>query len=297
MNAVARRGTASVVSWDAAITPLLPGAPNAAPVPVHSRHRHVVNLLVPGAGLLALASDELDDAPWTIRVADWAAVEPLIGTSVVLSHEGVLLGADHSLRLDPQTRWFAQPVDLAVVPTRDLARASAVLGAAVREPVTPFGRASAQVIHTRTATLRACLLDDADGPDLAAAVAALVGLGEGLTPSGDDIITGLAFLAAQPGMCLGSRRPAIRRALGEAAHRTTLLSATTMAAAVEGRGRQRFHDLAMAIVEGRTRSAVPAVLSIGHSSGSDLLKGMSLALDVESELRAQRDNDKGNSND
>lgn len=117
MNAVARRGTASVVSWDAAITPLLPGAPNAAPVPVHSRHRHVVNLLVPGAGLLALASDELDDAPWTIRVADWAAVEPLIGTNVVLSEEGVLLGRDHSLRLDPHTRWFAQPVDLAVVPT------------------------------------------------------------------------------------------------------------------------------------------------------------------------------------
>lgn len=297
MDAVAPRGTASVVSWDAAITPLLPAPASAVRAPVHSRHRHVVNVLLPGPGLVALASDELDDAPWTIRLASWAALEPLIGTSVVLSREGVLLGPGQSVRFDPQTRWVAQPVDLAAVATKEIAQAGAILRAAVREPTTPFGRASAQLIDARTVTLRTCLLDDADGPALTAAVAALVGLGEGLTPSGDDIITGLAFLAAQPGMRLGSRLVAIRRAVADAAHRTTLLSATTMAAAVEGRGRQRFHDLAAAIVEGRTRSGVPAVLSIGHSSGSDLLQGMSLALDVESELRAQRDNDKGNSND
>ena len=297
MDAVALRGTASVVSWDTAITPLLPAPGQAVHAPVHSRHRHVVNLLLPGPRLVALASDELDDAPWTIRLGDWAALVPLIGTHVALSRAGVLLGADQSIQFDPQTRWVAQPVNLAVVASRDLAQAGGILGAAVREPTTPFGRASAQLIRARTATLRTCLLDDADGPALTAAVAALVGLGEGLTPSGDDIITGLAFLAAQPGMRLGSRLAAIRQAVAGAADRTTLLSATTMAAAVEGRGRQRFHDLAMAIVEGRTRSAVPAVLSIGHSSGSDLLKGMSLALDVESELRAQRDNDKGNSND
>jgi len=170
-----------------------------------------------------------------------------------------------------------------------------VLRAAVREPTTPFGRASAPLIDVRTATVRACAVDD-DGPALTSAVAALVGLGEGLTPSGDDIVTGLAFLAAQPGMCLSSRLPAIRRAIAGAAHLTTVLSATTMDAAAEGRGRQRLHDLAAAIVAGRPESAVPAVLAVGHSSGSDLLTGLSLALDLESELRAQRDNKKENRN-
>ena len=297
MEAAAPHGTASVASWDAAIAARLPAPASAVRALVHSRHRHVINVLLPGSGLIALASDELDDAPWTVRLADWAALEPLIGTSVLVSRAGLLLGAGQSARLDPLTRWFAQPVDLAEVPTRELAQSRDILRAAVREPTTPFGRASEQLIRSRTATLRARLLDDADGPALTAAVVALIGLGEGLTPSGDDIVTGLAFLSAQPGMHLGSRLGAMRRAVAEAAHRTTLLSAVTMAAAVDGRGRQRFHDLAAAIVEGRPESAVPAVLAIGHASGSDLLNGMSLALDVESELRAQRDNDKGYCNE
>lgn len=297
MDVAAPDGTERVVSWDAAIAARLPAPANAVRALVHSRHRHVVNVLLAGSGLMALASDELDDAPWTVRLANWAELEPLIGTSVLVSHETLFLGGGRTARLDPQTRWFAEPVDLATVATRELAQARVILRAAVREPTTPFGRASAQLIHARTGTLRARLLDDADGPALTAAVAALVGLGEGLTPSGDDIITGLAFLSAQPGMLLGSRLAAMRRAVADAAHRTTLLSAMTMAAAVEGRGRQSFYDLAAAIVEGRSESAVPAVLAIGHASGSDLLKGMTLALDVETELRAQRNNDKGNSNE
>lgn len=297
MEAAVPAGTAVVVSWDAAIAGRLPAAAGVVRAPVHSRHRHVVNLVLPGSELLALASDELDDAPWTVRLAGWAELEPSIGASVLVSRAGLLLGAGLTARLGAETRWTAQPVDLAAVAPRGLTHAGDILRAAVREPTTPFGRASAQLIRDRTATLRTCLLDDADGPALTAAVVALIGLGEGLTPSGDDIVTGLAFLSAQQGMRLGSRLGAMRRAVAEAGHRTTLLSAVTMAAAVDGRGRQRLHDLAAAIVEGRPESAVPAVLAIGHASGSDLLNGMSLALDVESELRAQRDNDKGYCNE
>jgi hypothetical protein len=285
-------GTATAVSWDAALAGLLPDAGGAVRAPVHSRYRDVVNVLLPGPRLLALASGTLDDAPWTVRLGDWAALEPHIGPTVLVSCSALRLDDDRVVALDPRDAWCAPAADLSGLRPEALADARDVLRAAVREPATPFGRASAPVIGTRTGALRARLLDGEDGPELTSALLALVGLGEGLTPSGDDILTGLAFLAAQPGMLLGSRLPAIRRAIAQAADRTTLLSATTMAAAADGRGRQRFHDLAAAVRDGRPELGTPAVLAVGHSSGSDLLTGMSLALDVESELRALRDNTK-----
>lgn len=284
---------ARAVSWDAALGAQLPPAGSVVRAPVHSRHQQVVNVLLPGPRLVALASDALDDAPWTVRLAHWAMLEPRIGSTVAVSRSAIDLGHGRSVTLDPRDAWLAQPVDLAGLTARELADARDVMRIAVRAPTTPFGRATAPLIATRAADLRARLVEGADGPALTRAALALVGLGEGLTPTGDDIVTGLAFLAAQPGMLLRSRLPAIRRAVAKAEGLTTLLSATTMAAAVEGRGRQRLHDLAKAVGAGRPEPAVPAVLAVGHSSGSDLLTGMSLALDVESELRAQPDNNKG----
>ncbi len=272
----------SAASWDTALASLLPASPAIALV--HSRHRHVVNLLLPGGRLVALADAELDDAPWTVRVPDWSQVAARIGDQVGISEVRLRLDADLTLELPADARWVAPSTDLSTVPTADLAHARDVLRAALVEPTTTFGLASAQVLAARARRLRDSLLDAP--ADIDAAVAALVGLGEGLTPSGDDLLTGLALLAAQPGMRLGARLGALRVALGLAAGRTSLLSATTTAAAAEGRARQRLHDLVAAIGQGAPERAIPPVLAIGHSSGSDILAGMTLALDIECQLRA-----------
>lgn len=285
MDSTARaRYAAGTVSWDAALAAVLPVPAQRAQV--HSRHRHVINVLVPGGQLLALAAAELDDAPWTVRLGDWSTIARSISDSVVVSRTELRLADGLVVALASKLRWFAERIDLGGLDAHQLAAARDVLSGAVRDPSTPFGRATAQVLVDRIAVLRARLLNDEGGAGLADAITDLIGLGEGLTPSGDDVITGLAFVAAQRGVHLSCRLPAIRRAVAAAGDRTTLLSATTMAAALDGRGRQRLHDLAAAIRDGRPEHAVPAVLAIGHSSGSDILRGMALALDVESESRA-----------
>ncbi len=112
----------------------------------------------------------------------------------------------------------------------------------------------------------------------------LIGLGEGLTPTGDDILTGLAFLAAQDGMRLGAHLSAIAAVDTDA---TTLLAAVTLRHALQGRARQRLHDLALAIGddEAGILRAAARIREIGHTSGEDLLTGIRLALDLESALR------------
>ncbi|HKT57590.1 MAG TPA: DUF2877 domain-containing protein, partial [Microbacterium sp.] len=114
-----------------------------------------------------------------------------------------------------------------------------------------------------------------------------LGLGEGLTPTGDDILTGLAFLAAQPGMHLAARLPAIAAAADDR-DATTLLGAVTLRHAACGRARQRLHDLVCGIADGDdalVELAVMRIREIGHTSGDDILTGIRLALELESDLR------------
>jgi hypothetical protein len=109
-------------------------------------------------------------------------------------------------------------------------------------------------------------------PESAAhAVHNLVGLGPGLTPSGDDFVMGaLAALDA-----LGQTN--IRTALGEtvvaSAHRTSPLSASLLRAAAAGHMGENLHMMIAAIVTGDADAAIATAARIGHTSGWDALAG------------------------
>ncbi|UJP11686.1 DUF2877 domain-containing protein [Microbacterium sp. KUDC0406] len=158
----------------------------------------------------------------------------------------------------------------------------------------PSPRSGAQPISCCARASRRCVRPCSPrttGPS-APSASGLIGLGEGLTPSGDDILTGLALLASQHGMLLSRSLPALAAAIDDGAERTGLLSATTMAHAAAGRGRQTLHDLVAALRDrddaalGRT---VGAALRIGHTSGADLLTGIRLAIDLERAARSAAD--------
>jgi len=287
MTPVAALAATRAVAWDAALEETLSGT---APLPaqVHSRYRRVVNLLLPGDRLVALASTELDDAPWTVRVPRWEELGPRIAAGVTLTARTLHLGPGLVVHLDPAQAWSPRPVDLSRVPADDLAAAHSQLLASVPAPTTPFGRAGAALLTEGLDGLRRSLVAGAGAAEVSGAVGRLVGLGEGLTPSGDDALAGLVLVAAQPGTVLGSRLPALRSAVDQHAHRTTLLSATTLRAAAQGRARQSLHDLLAGLVDGTSPAAVGRVLAIGHTSGADLLRGVALALDVEHDLRVGR---------
>ncbi|WP_067436770.1 DUF2877 domain-containing protein [Nocardioides jensenii] len=133
---------------------------------------------------------------------------------------------------------------------------------------------------------RALVVDELPAPALhdlrrgdPAAVVRLLGRGSGLTPSGDDVLCGWLAVHHAAGVDV----PGFARALSDARHRTTTLSATLLDCARHGEVLPEFARL-LQVLSGpaddhdRRDRAVADLVAIGHSSGSALLLGAGLAL-------------------
>ncbi len=111
------------------------------------------------------------------------------------------------------------------------------------------------------------------------AAAILIGLGPGLTPSGDDLVGG-AMIALH---ALGRADVAARLAawaLPLAETRTGTISRAHLACAAAGEGSASLHDLLAGLLTADAAAiaaAVTALAAIGHSSGWDMLAGATLA--------------------
>ncbi len=103
------------------------------------------------------------------------------------------------------------------------------------------------------------------------AVSDLVGLGPGLTPSGDDFLTGA--LAALAAVGQTNMRAALGRAVVAAAGQTSPLSASLLRAAAAGHVGENLHAMVAAIITGDADGAIDAATRIGHTSGWDALAG------------------------
>jgi hypothetical protein len=103
----------------------------------------------------------------------------------------------------------------------------------------------------------------------------LVGLGNGLTPAGDDFITG-AIYAVWMIHPLEIAQVLAQELAGTAAPRTTSLSAAWLRSAGRGEAGILWHEFFQALLVGddrAIRSQTSRLLSIGHTSGADALAG------------------------
>jgi Protein of unknown function (DUF2877) len=133
------------------------------------------------------------------------------------------------------------------------------------------------------ALARACAHDDAAGATDAAL--ALLGLGAGLTPSGDDFVGGAFFaraLLATAGAAdpEGWRRAALAVVTAAPAF-THPISVALVADLVAGLGWAPLHELVSALAARAPRAAAEAarrLATLGHSSGWDLLAGLGAGL-------------------
>jgi len=133
----------------------------------------------------------------------------------------------------------------------------------------------------------ACAADDPTGALDAATD--LLGLGPGLTPSGDDYVGGAFFaraLLARSGACDGAAWARTAAAvLARARERTHPISAAVLGDMLEGCGHAPLHDLARALTAGASRavtlSAARRLVRIGHSSGWDMLAGFVAGVGVQ----------------
>ena len=118
-----------------------------------------------------------------------------------------------------------------------------------------------------------------------AAALRVLGLGHGLTPSGDDLVGGILFtLEHAPIAAWGSAMPGVHARIQSAAQSATNpISAALLDDLMRGSSYRVLHDVFDAFQAGEpepTADAVNRLLRLGASSGGDMLAGVFLALQI-----------------
>ncbi len=276
---------------------------------VHSVFRSAVNLRVNGADtLLTLTASDQPDLPQGIRLDTPSAFsfETLRPNEPAARRSGTLRLASLTIDLRSASLWTcdlpALRTDLTHPPVtlawRSVWRA---LNARQRQtnaeivaetllhgahnpqaPHAPLPRIAADALRRLLAAAR-----QLDPAAAAPALTALMGLGGGLTPSGDDLLVGFlaglwCTLADDP------QRRAFVLQLGETvialSPRTNDISRTYLIHAARGKVSSRLKDLAGSLSRGeesqRLLQTAEAAMQTGHTSGMDAVTGLLAGLSV-----------------
>ena len=229
-----------------------------------------------------------------------AGGEPIwIGAGDVAMHpRAVVLDApaNHAghLRMDDITPWRLAPLLLdrgalqrlraggialaAQLPRIGVPQGFAALLAGLR-PAFPFDRVAPNV-----AALAHAFDDHESDADKAAALP-LLGLGPGLTPSGDDFVGAVLYARRLFGLTAGWTAAALRL-IDAAQTRTHAISAALFRDLSEGQSFASLHRLAAALATRESALAAACdVAAIGHSSGWDMLAGFIIGAAGSAALR------------
>lgn len=252
---------------------------------VHSAFARTVNVALHGlgdAGWVSLHGPGPIPAPFGIACERPPAAEGLAGEPVRREAGAVVLGGRLRIRLDraalcdaalPAASPAPSParcvrVALAGASGGLLPAAAAVLARA-RAPSDPLSRMAHPALARMHAATRA-----RDAAGCLGAARPLLGLGPGLTPSGDDCLVGWlagAWTAGAEGRRLAAATgPGLLAAAGE---RTGPLSRAFLAAALAGQAAEPLGRFAAA----PDGPALAGLLALGATSGADLLSGYLLA--------------------
>lgn len=195
-------------------------------------------------------------------------------------------GSAH-LRIPPRSSasnsispWLSPPAPPILPPAARRARLDAVIQAITRQSSTNGWLANfpSPLYHQLGQSLAASSV-----PAITAAIVPFLGLGRGLTPSGDDLTCGLLLTLNRFGAALAPQVDcaALNAAvLPQAYARTTLLSANLIECASRGQADERLLTALDGLMSGKPEAVSCAALlaGYGNSSGLDALAGMALAI-------------------
>lgn len=253
-----------------------------------------------GDSFVCIGVPELVSGPLTASAdvpngMNWISSGLRVGTDIA-GADGVLT-VDKRFRFDARfaRHWsppmFSDPMTIAV-PMEPVI--SAVRAYAPKDGLAPLifsdGKiAAASPVVAAAATAHRRLTDwlrragcGVDGPPPSESVCGLLGLGPGLTPSGDDYLGGMMIALHAFGY-----HQAVEQLYAiielEAPRRTNRISTAHLAAAREGSGAAPLHDVLdrlAAATDTPLSSLAPAVDRIGHTSGWDALTGLLAVVQV-----------------
>lgn len=269
---------------------------------IHSLYRSAIDVVLPNGDLIVIADPALGGLPNGVLV-DLGPDHRRLGLgpdqpvflgarSIEVPAIGLRISLDSAVRWSPELAVAHDGASLRWRGRSRSVRTHAAAGARLGEPVACEGlgglltadRPRALPIHAARA---AAVLDQlaaalpTDDVDAAGRIARrLVGLGPGLTPSGDDALIGLAAALRAMG------HPAqgfLDEAIDDAAVRTTAVAASLLRHAAAGEFSERLQRLLGALLGDDDAPIAPAIeqaVAWGATSGTDCLVGVLLGLDI-----------------
>lgn len=204
-----------------------------------------------------------------------------IGPDLVITTQGAPVWTPPAF---PETASFERGVAVlraampARLPTDGLA--ALVFDPSARSAMTPTAQAGAPQIAALAAALPATIASGRWSDDAMRAALLLLGLGPGLTPSGDDFLGGVMLALTARGQA-GLRDALWESLAGELDDLTVPVSAMHLSAAADGMGAEAVHDLINALAAGDEPLIMPAlnlVLALGATSGADTVAGLAAGL-------------------
>src|SRR5262245_44428068 len=238
-----------------------------------------------GDMFVCLGAPAIGNGPLTL-IADFRPARLHRDQGASISAQAITIGDAAWFAFDRCEPWQPPRWPLALAPRELIDAGQAIAaGSVIEAPAeglgrvhaqgrgeTPLGRIARPRIARFASWLRGALETDRVSPAEAAAVQDLIGLGPGLTPSGDDFLAGaLALLDAlaetRAHAALAGAINASPRGL------TSPLSGCLLRAAAAGHVGEHLHRAIAAVISGEADTAIAAIRNIGHSSGWDMLAG------------------------
>ncbi len=255
---------------------------------VHSVFTHAVNLSCDEKNLWTLLAEKADNAPSSLRLPleNFAAFDLEIGDLIGVQNQQLLLGsAVFSLskarvwqaKLPPFPKAFP-PVSNAVL--SHIKSLQNALNEAAQKLAQSENDIFASEIRQRSAHLLTALRAKNEQEARKAALS-LIGLGQGLTPSGDDILLGLFTVFNTPNNPSFAWQKWMFSLVCEAKTLTNSISFAALQHASNGQVRESIIELLTAILTEKPDhlpEKIQRVLAIGASSGTDITKGILLGL-------------------
>lgn len=237
-------------------------------------------------GMKALGAGPLN----VLIVGDWdAKMVPNQNTPIEVIGGHLVIGP-LAIDLNRATPWQPSPVNWrsSAIGAAHHRIASLAAGRLPSEGLAPvvFTGVAEDAVARRAAPAIAALKDWLGSNDAAAppeACVILVGLGPGLTPSGDDLISGVLITLRSLGQYAAANR--LADWVLRLSDRTNNISQAHLAAAAAGEGSAALHATLSALAtsdDPALSKSVDALTAIGHVSGWDALAGVALTLTVAS---------------
>lgn len=241
---------------------------------VASAHPHALHLLTAEGEVLSIGDADAIALPtqWHLAHARpwWHGTRP--GRPATLDGQVLRWRADNGrcMRVRPVRVWRPVPVRTGCLLGLPFERLVA-FHEELKARASDLGTMTRALVDVATAAL-----DDAVDVD---ALRSILGLGQGLTPSADDAVCGVLLAARALGRTLSDEAATVLHDL--ARQRTTALSADCLRAAAGGYAVPAVVELLGATATGDDLTDHLAdICAIGHSSGRDLLGGLSMTLTV-----------------